>query len=617
MKGRDMIQNTTQVKLAKQSEQMPQAILESLPTTVVILTPAGHVLFINSAPLKAAQIQREEVLGKPFAETYWWSYAPAAQQEVRAAIGRASRGETVQFDARVRSGAGSYSERAATITPHLDENGYIEYLIYTSSDITARKQAEDELRALMDVMPQLIWIARPDGYVEYHNQRWRDYTQVSLEHARGDGWMRCLHPDDWLVTLAAWETAAQTGEAYEQEQRLRNGTTGEYQWFLIRSAPYKDAQGTIVKWIGTLTDIDGQKRAEQTLKASEERFRALAESVPQFVWTTRADGYLEYWNQQYADYCHASPEQLQGYAWRQFLHPDEHDAVVAARLHSLTTGEPYKIEYRLREGRAGTYRWFLARGVPVRNEAGQIVTWFGTCTDIEEQKQTEQRKDDFLSMASHELKTPLTSLKLQTQLLEKKLAKRGIAETVPALARMEKLVNHLERLVGELLDVSKIQVGKLEYIRETLNLDELIHEVAEAAQQISTTHSVKVSSVGPISIIGDRDRLGQVFTNLISNAIKYSPDASEVEVEIKVSAETATVSVRDQGIGIPREQREKIFERFYRAVAPNQKAFPGFGMGLYIVTEIVKRHEGTITVESEMGKGSAFHVTLPLQMHTE
>jgi PAS domain S-box-containing protein len=610
-----MIHNRTQAQQADLGEQMPRDILESLPITVVILTPEGHILFINQASLKTAQIQREEVLGKPFAETHWWSYAPAAQQQVRAAIGRASRGETVHFEARIRSGAGKYLERAATITPHLDRNGCVEYLIYTGSDITARKQAENDLRALMDAMPQLIWIGRPDGYVEYHNQRWRDYTQVPLEHAQGDEWLQCLHPDDWPTTLAAWGTAIQTGEAYEVEQRLRNGTTGAYQWFLARGAPYKNAQGTIVKWIGTLTDIDGQKQAEQTLKASEERFRILAETVPQFVWATRPDGYLEYWNQQYADYFHASPEQLQGYAWRQFLHPDERDAVIAVRSHSLVTGEPYKIEYRLREGRTGAYRWFLVRGAPVRDEIGRIVTWFGTCTDIEEQKWAEQRKDDFLSMASHELKTPLTSLKLQTQLLEKKLAKRGVAEAVPALTRMEGLVNHLERLVGELLDVSKIQAGKLEYIRETLNLDELIHEIAEAAQQMSATHSVKVSNVGPISIIGDRDRLGQVFTNLISNAIKYSPAASAVEIEVKVSTETVTVSVRDQGIGIPREQHEKIFERFYRAVAPNQKAFPGFGMGLYIVAEIVERHKGTITVESEMGKGSTFHVTLPLEKH--
>ncbi len=610
-----MIYNRTQAQQANLSGQRLRDILESLPITVVILTPEGHILFINQAPLKIARIKREVVLGKLFAETHWWSYAPAIQQQVRAAIEQASRGETVHFETRIRARAGKYLERAATITPYLNSNGCIDYLIYTSSDITARKQAEDELRALMDAMPQLIWIGRPDGYIEYHNQRWRDYTQVPLERAQGDEWMQCLHPDDWPTTLATWSNAIQTGEAYEVEQRLRNGTTGAYQWFLARGAPYKNAQGTIVKWIGTLTDIDGQKRAEQTLKASEERFRILAETVPQFVWATRPDGSLEYWNQQYANYFQASPEQLRGYAWRQFLHPDDREAVIAARSRSLATGEPYKIEYRLREARTGAYRWFLVRGAPVRDEAGRIVVWFGTCTDIEEQKRTEQRKDDFLSMASHELKTPLTSLKLQTQLLEKKLAKRGVDEAVPALTRMGGLVNHLERLVGELLDVSKIQAGKLEYIRETFNLDELIHEIAEAAQQMSATHSVRVSSARPISIIGDRDRLGQVFTNLISNAIKYSPHASAVEVEIKASSETVTVSVRDQGIGIPQEQRAKIFERFYRAVAPNQKAFPGFGMGLYIVAEIVERHEGTITVESEMGQGSTFHVTLPLEKH--
>jgi PAS domain S-box-containing protein len=251
----------------------------------------------------------------------------------------------------------------------------------------------------------------------------------------------------------------------------------------------------------------------------------------------------------------------------------------------------------------------LLGGITLKNH---VLQGIGFVLDNSARKELEQRKDHFLGMASHELKTPITSLKLQTQLLRKQLAKQDMHNADRALSRMESQLNAVTRLVGELLDLSKIQAGKLEYAQETVNLGDVLQEVVEIVQQTQTTHTLVVHRAGPPPfLVGDKDRLGQVLLNLISNAIKYSPGADRVEVDIEASEESVTLSVSDQGIGIPREQREKIFERFYRAVAPHQRAFPGLGMGLYIVSEIVKHHRGTITVESERGKGSTFHVTFP------
>jgi signal transduction histidine kinase len=181
----------------------------------------------------------------------------------------------------------------------------------------------------------------------------------------------------------------------------------------------------------------------------------------------------------------------------------------------------------------------------------------------------------------------------------------------PALASMETQIHKLIRLVEELLDVSKIQSGKLEYVRETVELDALLREAADTMQQSHPSHRILVRGTVGTSLIGDRDRLGEVFTNLLSNAIKYSPNAQMVEMELSASAEAVTIRVTDHGLGIPREQRDKIFERFYRAAGPTQRGISGLGMGLYIVAEIVKHHGGTITVDSEVGKGSTFTVTLP------
>ena len=177
---------------------------------------------------------------------------------------------------------------------------------------------------------------------------------------------------------------------------------------------------------------------------------------------------------------------------------------------------------------------------------------------------------------------------------------------------VEEPVKQLERLIGELLDVSRIQAGRLEYVQEPVDLEALLSEVVEAMQQMSKTHAIVVRGAAPHMLIGDKYRLEQVFVNLISNAIKYSPSARTVEIDVSASTETVTISVHDHGIGIPQEQHEKIFERFYRASDLSQRAVPGLGLGLYIVAEILRHHGGTVRIESDIGHGSTFHVTLPL-----
>jgi signal transduction histidine kinase len=237
--------------------------------------------------------------------------------------------------------------------------------------------------------------------------------------------------------------------------------------------------------------------------------------------------------------------------------------------------------------------------------------------DNSARKELEQRKDDFISMASHELKTPLTSLKALIQLQQRKLARHNVQDAATTLTKMDTQVDKLTRLIGELLDVSKINAGRMECAQEPIEIDELLGEIVESLQQTTETHRIVVHGTARKSIVGDRDRLGQVFTNLITNAIKYSPQADTVEVDVTSSDEMVTISVRDFGIGIPSEQRTKIFERFYRVHDVHDPTFKGLGIGLYISADIVKRHGGNISVESVLGKGSTFQVTLPLTRQSE
>jgi signal transduction histidine kinase len=187
----------------------------------------------------------------------------------------------------------------------------------------------------------------------------------------------------------------------------------------------------------------------------------------------------------------------------------------------------------------------------------------------------EQLRDDFLSMAGHELRTPLAALKLQTQYLHRRLARQGLHDDVAILVKMEAQIQKLERLNGDLLSVSNRQAGRLVYVEELVDLNQVLQESAEVMHQMYPTHTIVVRGAATAYLIGDTERLGQVFINLLSNAIKYSPFADMVEVDIYSSAEAITISVSDYGIGIPQDQHEHIFERFYRAVDPSTQAFPG------------------------------------------
>jgi signal transduction histidine kinase len=231
---------------------------------------------------------------------------------------------------------------------------------------------------------------------------------------------------------------------------------------------------------------------------------------------------------------------------------------------------------------------------------------------MSEQKELEQRKDHFISMASHELKTPLTVLSAFTQLLRERFEADDKQDVVLPLAKMDDQITKLTKLVTDLLDISKMQAGKLELAQEAIDIDALVLEVVENLQP-TTTHHIVVEGAAKRTIIGDRDRLGQVLLNLLTNAIKYSPQAETVFVRVAHTHETLTVSVQDFGIGVAQSHQQRLFERFYRVYSEKDQTYPGLGIGLYIAHEIIQRHGGTMWVESVKGKGSTFSFSLPIR----
>jgi PAS domain S-box-containing protein len=232
--------------------------------------------------------------------------------------------------------------------------------------------------------------------------------------------------------------------------------------------------------------------------------------------------------------------------------------------------------------------------------------------DVERRIELDRIKDEFLSMASHELKTPVTSLKAFTQILQMTFEKEENAKAVDLLSKMDKQVDKLNRLIVDLLDITKVDKGELIFEAEDFNFDQLAQEIVEEMQRTTKTHSIKVHVGADVIVNGDRNRVGQVITNFISNAIKYSPDATEIVVQSSVENEQVKFCVKDFGLGIPADEQSKIFTRFFRAHSKSKhNTFPGLGLGLYISSEIIKKHSGTISFESVEGEGSTFCFELP------
>ncbi|QNK64146.1 PAS domain-containing protein [Pedobacter sp. PAMC26386] len=342
------------------------------------------------------------------------------------------------------------------------------------------------------------------------------------------------------------------------------------------------------------------------LTENESRFRFLLNALPQQVWTANSAGLLDYVNQVVCNDFGLDVEVVIGHGWQEFVHPDDLEEALARWTIALETGCEYLTEFRLQLS-DGKYKWFLARAVPLI-ENDKILLWIGTNTNIDLQKSNEQRKDEFISIASHELKTPLTSIKAFNQLIQRKNSEHTLDGFILKSAQN---ITRLERLIKDLLDVTKINAGQITYEMESFDFKKMLAESIESVQLTAPEHDIILESAVDVIYLGDQYRLEQVVHNILTNAVKYSPNGKRIIVKSVIEQERVIVSFQDFGIGIAEKDRKRLFERYYR-VEENIMQFEGLGLGLFISSEILKRHKGNFWIESEPGKGSTFYFRLPL-----
>lgn len=347
--------------------------------------------------------------------------------------------------------------------------------------------------------------------------------------------------------------------------------------------------------------------SQTTLKESEASLKFMFNAIPQQVWTSLAEGKVNYVNQVMCEELGQDMESILQQGWRQFIHPDDLLGAIEKWTIALQTSQPMATEYRLRF-KDNKYYWHMAKAVPMI-ENGSIKLWIGTNTNIELQKASEQKKDEFLSIASHELKTPLTSIKAFNQLISRT---RDNDKVHYFSSKSAEHIDKLEWLINDLLDVTKINAGKMVYNMQPLDFRKLLLSSIDTIQQTSTTHQIILKGDEEIAYVGDHFRLEQVVQNFLSNAIKYSPKADRVIVDYKIEQGNIVVSIQDFGIGIARKDFSRLFDRYYR-VDNSTMQFEGLGLGLYISSEILKRHQGSFWIESEESQGSTFYFRLPLE----
>jgi len=451
--------------------------------------------------------------------------------------------------------------------------------------------------------------------------------------------------------------------AYAENARFlmdRRGDVADFAWFTFALSPIRDEQGAIVAFLNVATEttssvnaereahdarasdvtaavlarrdvehlLGQSERAREDAEESEKRYRFMANSIPVQVWTALPDGELDFVSQRSADYFDKAQEEVTGAQWLTLIHADDVAPTIKRWSHSLQSGEPYETEFRVWSAEAKAYRWHLARATAQRDVDGQIQRWFGSNTDIEEQKQNEAKlaeltreateanraKSDFLAAMSHELRTPLNAIGGYAQLIEMGLRGPVTEEQKIDLAKIQRSKNHLEKLVSDVLNFAKLGSGRIEFLPQELSVHELVDSVLDMVKPQSDSKNLRIKTTIPsddLTILADGNRAKQILLNLFANALKFTPSGGTVSVLVSKSDTEVFLEVADTGIGVDEEYIERIFEPFVQADRAIDSRDEGVGLGLAISRQLARAMSGDLTVRSKLGEGSTFTLTLP------
>ncbi len=501
----------------------------------------------------------------------------------------------------------------------------------------ALRESEQRFRATLEQAPAGIAHLDLSGRFQIVNQKLCEIVGYSQEELAGRSFSEITHPDDVATDTGNMRALIDGAvQGYSREKRFLR-KDGASVWVGFTASLVRDRAGAPQYVLGVIEDISERKKAEAALQQSHDRYRFLADAIPQMVFTATPDGLTDYHNRGWLAYTGQTPQAARNRGWQAAVHPADHAIFSLAWAVSVAAGQAFEAESRIRRA-DGQYRWHLTRATPMLDGQGRIGQWVGACTDIEEHKQAEaelerrvaertaeanqqalraqqasRAKSEFLAMMSHEIRTPMNVIVGLADLLWDS----GVPTAQREYVRMlRKASEALLTVINDVLDLSAVEAGKLQIQRVQFDLPAAIESVLSVMRSRADARGLRLvfelAEDVPIHLIGDPDRLRQILLNLIGNAIKFSETGS-VTLSIRPGDGTLTFSVSDTGIGIPIENQALIFESFTQADSSITRKYGGTGLGLAISRQLVELMSGRIWVESEVGRGSTFSFTLPFE----
>lgn len=434
----------------------------------------------------------------------------------------------------------------------------------------------------------------------------------------GEHGLQFIHPDDVERHRATVTAALEDRGSYVSEFRIVRPTDRSIMWIEERGRAACDDAGRLTRIHGISMDITDRKHVQESLVRSEQKFRMLGDAAPMLISLADPDGRITYVNQHWSEFSGSPSQEFFG-QWRDVIHPDDQQRIVDSWQRAVAQGEPYEYEFRARHV-SGDFRWLFARGRPIRNETGEVVSWINCAVDIharklaeEALKQSDREKDRFLAILAHELRNPLAPIRNAAEILS--LKEFSALEVRRPILMIERQVAHMTRLIDDLLEISRISRGALALRLDRVLFQEVAHAAVDACQSENDSrgHTLRIElPVEPTFLNADFDRLVQVFHNLLSNAAKYTANGGHIELRGQVAGDVLEIRVTDDGIGIPKDKLTTIFELFSQ-IDRSLERQGGLGIGLTLARQLVELHHGTIEARSAgIGHGSTFVTRLPI-----
>ena len=599
-----------------------RALIEHNSDVVSMIAADGAIAYISPSIYRVLGYSAEELTGESgFREVH-----PDDREGTAAALAKAvsQPGVPVVYSLRAHHKNGSWRWVENVGTSFLGDPS-IAAVVVNSRDVTESRamenqirQAESRFRTFMDNSPAISFVKDEQGRYVWGNLAWA----TKLGRPIGE----LIGQDDF----ALWPEP--TAQIFRKNDRdaLDSGRTlevveevGDSRYMSLKF-PLEHEGG---RYVGGITlDVTERLAAEAALRRSETLLHALADSMPEIVWAAQPNGHVDYFNRRWFDYTGFTEDESYSPGWAKILHPDDFSRCLDVWNASVKSGMPYQIEYRFEDRKNGGYRWHLGRALPVRDDEGRIVRWYGNCTDIDDQKKAlqaaesaNQAKTRFLAVLSHELRTPLTPVLLSVSSL---LEDQSIGPEFRGVLEMARRNIALEsRLIDDLLDVTQITRGKLTLRNETVDAHALILQAVEVCREDlkSSGLILRLALDAPSTTISaDPARFQQIIWNLVKNSAKFTPSGGRISVrsanEEGGAGTLLVVEVSDTGIGIDPEFLPRMFEPFEQAEdSPWTRRYGGLGLGLAISLAVVEGLGGTLCARSDgKGRGATIRITLPL-----